>query len=129
MSGPEKPPHEEADLLTVTDAAAAARRSVRTIRRAYRSAKLRAYRDGNGRGVRIRYGDLCEWMMAGSAAAPSPTTQTAAPTGKVRHGKRANDRGSGPSQNLLLLRAARQREARGRSAVKSRRGGGEGPRL
>jgi excisionase family DNA binding protein len=119
VSGTEKPRHEETDLLTVSDAAMAARRSVRTIRRAYRSAKLRAYRDGNGRGVRIRYGDLCEWMMAGSAAAFSPPTQAAPPTGKLRHGKRASDRGSGASQNLLLLRAVRQREAKRRSAVKS----------
>lgn len=129
MSGTEKPRYEETDLLKVADAAVEARRSVRTIRRAYRSAKLRAYRDGNGRGIRIRYGDLCEWMMAGSAVASSPATQAAPPAGNVRQGKSANDRGSGPSQNLLLLRAARQREAKRRSAVKSRRDGGEGRRL
>ena len=49
--------HED-DLLTVAMAATIARRSARTIRRAYRTGTLTAYRDGNGRGIRIRDRDL-----------------------------------------------------------------------
>jgi excisionase family DNA binding protein len=52
------------DLLTVTEAAQIARRSVRTLRRAYRRGALPAYRDGNGRTVRIQYADLSDWMRA-----------------------------------------------------------------
>ena len=45
------------DVVTAADAAQIAQRSIRTIRRAYLSGKLLAHRDGNGRGVSIRYAD------------------------------------------------------------------------
>lgn len=94
------------DLLTVAVAAEIAARSVRTIRRAYRRGALVAHRDGNGRTVRIRYGDLWNWMTAKPVALPSVATDP--PTGEIRHRKRADSR-SGPSENLRLLDAARQR--------------------
>ena len=49
-------------LLTLKEAAEVARRSVRTLERAYRQGGLEAYRDGNGRGVSIEYRDLRAWM-------------------------------------------------------------------
>jgi hypothetical protein len=52
------------DVVTAADAAQIAQRSIRTIRRAYLSGKLFAHRDGNGRGVRIRYADLRAWLLA-----------------------------------------------------------------
>src|SRR5680860_356538 len=55
--------YADEDLLAPAAAAAIAECSVRTIRRAYSSGLLLAYRDANGRGVRIRYGDLRAWMM------------------------------------------------------------------
>jgi hypothetical protein len=60
-SGPSWYGHE---LLCVSDAARIAQRSARTIRRAYLSGRLVAHRDGNGRGVRIHYGDLRAWLLA-----------------------------------------------------------------
>lgn len=57
-------------MLDPAEAAKIARRSVRTIRRAYSSGFLVAYRDGAGRGVRIRYGDLREWMMSEKVVPP-----------------------------------------------------------
>src|SRR5262245_28053680 len=42
------------DMLTVAAAARVARRSVRTLRRAYMAGRMVAHRDGNGRGVTIR---------------------------------------------------------------------------
>lgn len=95
------------DVLTVAEAAAEARRSVRTIRRAYRAGKLAAFRDGNGRGVRIRREDLRRWMMA-TAAAPPRSPAGERPLGQIRHRKRSQGRPE-PSENLTLLRAARQR--------------------
>jgi excisionase family DNA binding protein len=97
-------------VLTVAEAAVIARRSVRTIRRAYRSGRLSAFRDGNGRSVHIRYGDLCEWLMAGSASAAPPSLGIDRPYGQVRHRKRADER-SRASENLRLLKAARQRRS------------------
>lgn len=94
------------DVLTVAEAAEVARRSVRTIRRAYRAGSLRAYRDGNGRGVRIRFGDLREWMMAKSASALSIDADQ--PISGVRHRKRFGGRPES-SDNMRLLKAAQQR--------------------
>jgi excisionase family DNA binding protein len=90
------------DLLVPIDAAEIATRSVRTIRRAYSSGRLTAYRDRSGRGVRIRYGDLRNWMMAeeisstGSKAdeLTTPLSAGACPPGSFE-------------QSLSLLRAAR----------------------
>ncbi len=97
------------DVLTVADAARIAQRSVRTIRRAYLSEKLVAHRDGNGRSVRIRYGDLRAWLMA---EVISQATEPAGsqPVGGVRLGKR--DEGRTKSGNLELLTAARARQTR-----------------
>lgn len=106
-------------------AAALAGRSVRTISRAYRGGTLRAYRDGNGRGVRIRFGDLRQWMMATTVAASarqqeaehfvSPLERADMGGGKVT--------ARGPSENLALLNAARARLRGGGAA-----GGGASPR-
>jgi hypothetical protein len=84
----------------VTDAARIAQRSVRTIRRAYLSEKVVvAHRDGKGRSVRIRYGDLRAWLMA---EVISQATEPAGsqPVGGVRLGKR--DEGRTKSGNLEL---------------------------
>ena len=112
------------DVLTVAEAARVAQRSVRTIRRAYLSEKLVAHRDGNGRSVRIRYGDLRAWLMA---EVISQATEPAAsqPIGRVRVGK--SDEGRTKSANLELLTAARARRTRAsRAAAAGRRAGGRG---
>jgi excisionase family DNA binding protein len=70
--------HHDDDALTVADAARLARRSVRTLRRAYLSGKLTAHRDGNGRGVSIRYGDLRAWLTAEVIAASSAVSPSRA---------------------------------------------------
>jgi excisionase family DNA binding protein len=80
------PPSPE-QLLSPTSAAQIAQRSVRTIRRAYASGELTAFRDGGGRCVRIRYRDLREWMMSEELSPAQPA--------------RGADR-------LALVRAARQ---------------------
>ena len=95
-------------------AAALAGRSTRTISRAYRGGTLRAYRDGNGRGVRIRFGDLRQWMMATSAAAPQrrkEEPQSSNPLKRLDMGGRTPV--TGPSENLALLNAARAQQRRG----------------
>jgi excisionase family DNA binding protein len=102
------PIYDADDLLTVAVAADIAARSVRTIRRAYRRGALVAHRDGNGRTVRIRYGDLRGWMMAKPAAfAPA----AGRPLGEVRHHKKGPESRSGRSRNLQLLDAAWRRRA------------------
>lgn len=106
------------NVLTVAEAAVEARKSVRTIRRAYRTGKLAAFRDGNGRGVRIRYEDLRQWMMATPAAAPPPSADIERPLGQIRHRKRSKDRQK-PSENLRLLKAARQRRKVSRPAARA----------
>lgn len=108
--------------LGVSDAARIARRSVRTIRRAYQSGRLLAHRDGNGRGVTIRYGDLRAWLFAEVVTLASPPTPERAGRADVRRP------GAGPrgSSNLELLNVARQRRGRGaRSSGAGRRA--EGP--
>jgi excisionase family DNA binding protein len=100
------------DLLTVSAAATVAERSTRTIRRAYRRGALPAHRDGNGRTVRIRYADLCAWMMASSASGPDRRPRFARPTGAVNFRKGKSARDSEPSRNRRLLSAARKRRAR-----------------
>lgn len=100
--------YRDADLVTVSVAASIACRSVRTIRRAYMAGGLRAYRDANGRGVRIRYGDLRGWLM-------SEAVQPAVGEGGVVAGFGGDgalvSAGSG-SDNLALLSAARERRRR-----------------
>ncbi len=111
---------DEDELLTVAMAAALAGRSVRTIRRAYRTGTLLAYRDGNGRGIRIRYGDLRQWMMATTAVASERQEEDEAlhplgPLERLDMGGRVTARV--PSENLALLNAARARRRRGVAPV------------
>ncbi len=101
-----QPTYGPDDLLTVAVAAEIANRCVRTIRRAYRRGALVAHQDGNGRTIRVRYADLRVWMMA-KPAAPEPVS-VERPVGEIRHRKRVESR-AGPSENLRLLSAARQR--------------------
>jgi len=96
-------------MLTVADAARVARRSVRTIRRAYLSGGLVAHRDGNGRRVTIRYGDLRAWLMARRIAL-APAQAPARAVGQAGSRKRA-DR-STSTGNLELLSAARRHRPR-----------------
>jgi hypothetical protein len=92
------------DLLTVSAAAAEAKRCVRTIRRAYRCGALAAHRDGNGRSVRIRYRDLRVWMMAEPATPPEGDGEGSAPP--RRQGRRRRR-----TANVRLLEAARGESA------------------
>jgi excisionase family DNA binding protein len=108
VAGMTPSPSSHHDVLTVAEAAIEACRSVRTIRRAYRTGKLPAFRDGNGRGVRIRFADLRQWMMAEPLSVATQAANVDRPVGQIRHRKRADDR-SAPSENLNLLKAARQR--------------------
>jgi excisionase family DNA binding protein len=120
-------PFVDDDLLAPTLAAEIAERSLRTIRRAYGSGTLRAYRDGGGRGVRIRYGDLRDWLLREPiVAAPRPSTER--PLGRIDPARRRP--AEGPSENLALLNAARKRRrsSRGRAgAAELRPGAREGP--
>lgn len=103
------------ELLSSSTAAAIAGRSVRTIRRAYLAGTLLAYRDGAGRGVRIRYGDLLDWMMRKPVTSPGagdPSRVPEAPIGAPHTRKRKPS--DGPSENLALLNAARRRRLNGR---------------
>lgn len=90
-------------------------RSVRTIRRAYKSGALLAYRDGSGRSVRIRYADLQDWLMSEPAASPARRARASA-----RPLRSSAARGGTLTENLALLRAARA--ARARRAAGSDRG-------
>lgn len=113
------------DLLTTAMAAAIAGCSARTIRRAYRAGALLAYRDGNGRGVRIRYGDLRQWMMAAPVGASARQEEDEArrlrrPLERLDMSGKAPSRRR-PSENLALLKAARRRNGGGRGGVGGRR--------
>jgi len=103
--------YSDEDLLTPAVAASIAMRSVRTIRRAYSNGTLRAYRDANGRGVRIRYGDLCTWMKFEPVAVRAvQSVQSPRPgeAGVVAAGGRNPSLG----ENLALLDAAREARRR-----------------
>jgi hypothetical protein len=103
------------DLLTVADAALIAHRSVRTLRRAYLAGRLVAHRDGNGRGVTIRYGDLLAWLTAGVVQPPSHV-ESWNPIARVDVRTEADARVQ--TGNLELLSAARRRRAtRARAAA------------
>ena len=108
------------DLLTPAAAAAIAMRSVRTIRRAYMSGRLSAYRDRSGRGVRILYGDLRRWMMGEEIAPRDPRVQKL-PMAPTSGGVPPRARGGDLRENLALLRAARdsRRRAKGRISAGS----------
>lgn len=104
---------DDDDLLSAGMAAAIAGRSIRTIRRAYAGGGLIAYRDGGGRGVRIRYGDLRDWLLREPAVATSPPVPAAErPTGRLD--ERRRDARPAESQNLALLNAARRRRRKRR---------------
>jgi hypothetical protein len=102
----------DSDMLTVAEAARIARRSIRTIRRAYLAGRLVAHRDGNGRGVTIRYGDLRVWLLAQRIAAVQQPV-SGRPVGQVAMRKRGDRRAR--TGYLALLTAARERHTlRGR---------------
>ena len=101
-------------MLTPDAAADLARRSVRTIRRAYGSGALLAYRDGSGRSVRIRYADLQDWLMREPAASPARPAPASA-----RPHRPSPSRGGTLTENLALLRAARAARARRAAASSS----------
>lgn len=98
------------DVVTAADAAQIAQRSIRTIRRAYLSGKLLAHRDGNGRGVRIRYADLRAWLLA-EPIRPAREQPASRPVARINVRKRPE---GAKTENLELLTAARER--RGRAA-------------
>jgi Helix-turn-helix domain len=102
------------DVVTAADAAQIAQRSIRTIRRAYLSGKLLAHRDGNGRGVRIRYADLRAWLLA-QPIRPAREQPASRPVARINVRKRPE--GGAKTENLELLTAARER--RGRAALVS----------
>lgn len=122
------------ELLSPQRAAGIAGRSVRTIRRAYRSGRLLAYRDGNGQRVGIRYGDLRRWLQAATAAAlPRDGREQAAQTPEPL--RRIDMRGRlparRPSENLALLKAARARRRGGAhdGGARPRAGGSGAPQV
>lgn len=88
-----------------SEAAVIASRSVRTIRRAYNSGRLIAYRDLGGRGIRIAYGDLRRWMMGEEVRSP---VLEARPPSSVYSPLRKSDR----NHHLALIRAARDSRRR-----------------
>jgi hypothetical protein len=100
------------ELISPAAAAQIANRSVRTIRRAYLSGRLSAYRDRGGRGVRILYGDLRQWMMGEEIALPDHTTPTPtpAPSAAVPPGSAS----ANLENSLSLIRAARSSRRRDR---------------
>jgi excisionase family DNA binding protein len=100
------------DLLTVAEAAPIARRSVRTLRRAYGSGALRAHKDGNGRGIRIEYADLRDWIMreAATSARHDQKPRRRPPTVSAMERPRATKL----AEHLKRLEAARSRRTRSR---------------
>lgn len=107
---PQEPPRPDA-LLTVAEAASIVGRSVRTLRRAYLSGSLRAYRDGNGRSVRIEYADLRDWMKRGIAfVRRDPPSRAEAP----RIAGVTPPRAPRMAENLKRLESARARRTASR---------------
>ena len=102
------PSWHDDDMLIVSDAARIAQRSPRTIRRAYLSGRLVAHRDGNGRGVRIHYGDLRAWLLA------EPITPRSEPASSelMEQVDVSRARARENTGNVELLTAARRRRAR-----------------
>ncbi len=128
--------HDDA-MLTVAEAARIARRSVRTIRRAYLAGRLVAHRDGNGRGVSIRYGDLVAWLTA-EVIAPArrarPRNRSRGSTcrdagrgtrgdrefGAAQRGAAAAGEACSPFQPLTARLEARRRPRRGEGPARAR---------
>lgn len=98
--------YRDDDLLTVAEAARVARRSVRTLRRAYLAGRMVAHRDGNGRGVTIRYADLLAWLTAHAIRPRSVAAASRRPV--VRVDVRAKH-APVDTGNLELLGAARSK--------------------
>ena len=116
------PRFHDQDMLTVTVAASIAQRSTRTIRRAYLSGRLLAHRDGNGRSVRIRYGDLRDWLLA-ELIAPISDVASSQPVARFRVPRKSA--GGGKTGNLELLGVVRERHARRtRTSASGRPSGG-----
>ena len=113
VAGSEPQRYHRDDMLTVADAAQIARRSVRTLRRAYTAGRLLAHRDGNGRGVTIRYGDLLAWLTA-EVISPAPTE--ADPRVIARVDVRARPDATAATGNAELLEAALRRRGPRRRA-------------
>jgi excisionase family DNA binding protein len=110
MSGQDEARRHDDNVVTVAEAARIAERSTRTIRRAYMSGSLVAHRDGNGRIVRIRYGDLRAWLLA-EVVSPKPEPPASDAVGRLASRVPAHrPRDSG---NLELLAATRERLGRG----------------
>jgi excisionase family DNA binding protein len=92
VSASQELPSNADELLTPARAAAIASRSVKTIRRAYSSGRLHAYRDGGGRGVRIAYRDLRTWLTAeelGRRQSPSEDRSEILAFARERHTRRS----------------------------------------
>src|SRR3954453_7739632 len=102
--------YRDDDLLTVAEAARVAHRSVRTLRRAYLAGRMVAHRDGNGRGVTIRYADRLPWLTADVLRQRS-VAATSKPA--VRVDVRAKNAPS-DTGNLELLSVARSKRERRR---------------
>ena len=100
------------ELLSPEAAAEVAGCSVRTIRRAYLSGSLIAYRNAHGRFVRVRLGDLRAWMMSGLACSPALSEPELR---RVEYGERRFAHDGQASQNLSLLKDARRKRARASS--------------
>jgi hypothetical protein len=116
--------HDE-DMVTVADSARIAKRSVRTIRRAYLSGRLVAHRDANGRRITIRYGDLRAWLLA-DPIIPESEPPSSELVGRVDVRRRAP--GPATTGNLELLAAARRRRTRrARDSALVRRSGADSP--
>jgi excisionase family DNA binding protein len=111
-SGGEARFHDD-DVVTVAEAARLAERSMRTIRRAYMSGSLVAHRDGNGRGVRIRYSDLRAWLLA-EVVSPEPEPPASNAVGRSASWTPAHSPGN--TGHLELLALTRERLGRGAPA-------------
>jgi excisionase family DNA binding protein len=101
-------------LLTVAEAASIARRSIRTLRRAYRSGSLRAHKDGNGRGIRIEYADLRDWMRREAATPPLHGEKSRQPPAVSAMER---PRTTKLAENLKRLEQARSRKTRSRQRI------------
>jgi hypothetical protein len=106
--------YHDDDMLTVAEAARVARRCIRTLRRAYLSGRMVAHRDGNGRGVTIRYGDLRAWLMA-EQIARAPMAKAVSPA-IARVNVRARDSISRTGNAELLEAALKRRGERRRTS-------------
>lgn len=117
------------ELISAAAAAEIAGRSVRTIRRAYLSGRLIAYRDGGGRGVRIRYADLRAWLMSKPVAAAELREETELPLKRTApRRRRRRGRSAEPSENMALLTAARnERSLRAAAGVDALHAGSSAP--